>query len=165
METWDGYLEDGTLAGVDLVRGEPVPVGLYHLVSDVLVRHTDGDYLLMRRDFCKSNFGGMYETTCGGSALKGEDPLACALRELREETGILAGRLVKIGQSRSHNTIYHAFLCVTDWDKGAIALQPGETIGYKWLGEAEFAVFIRSEGMIPVLLDRYRDYFTRMGYL
>ena len=39
MEIWDGYLQDGRKAGVDLVRGKPVPAGLYHLVSEVLVRH------------------------------------------------------------------------------------------------------------------------------
>ena len=29
MEIWDGYLEDETLANQDLVRGEPIPEGLY----------------------------------------------------------------------------------------------------------------------------------------
>ena len=28
MELWDGYRKDGTLAEIDLVRGEPVPEGL-----------------------------------------------------------------------------------------------------------------------------------------
>ena len=45
------------------------------MVCEILVRHTDGDYLLMQRDFRKSNFGGYYEATAGGSALKGEDKL------------------------------------------------------------------------------------------
>ena len=88
METWDAYLKDGTLAGCDLVRGEPIPKGLYHLVCEILVRHIDGDYLLMRRDTRKANYGGYYEATAGGSALKGEDILSCAKRELLEETGI-----------------------------------------------------------------------------
>ena len=48
MEIWDGYLKDGTPANQDLVRGEPIPNGLYHLVSEILIRHTDGDYLLMK---------------------------------------------------------------------------------------------------------------------
>ena len=47
MEIWDAYLPDGSLAGCDLVRGEPIPGWLRHLVSEILVRHTDGDYLLM----------------------------------------------------------------------------------------------------------------------
>ena len=98
MEIWDGYFADGTPAGRDLVRGEAIPEGLYHMVCQILVRHTDGDYLLMQRDFAKPNFGGCYDATAGGSALKGEDPFTCARRELLEETGITAGSLEKIGR-------------------------------------------------------------------
>ena len=50
MEIWDGYNSDGTLAGVDLVRGEPIPEGIYFMTVEILVRHVDGDYLLMQRD-------------------------------------------------------------------------------------------------------------------
>lgn len=42
MELWDAYLEDGAPAGCELVRGEAIPAGLYHLVSEVLVQHEDG---------------------------------------------------------------------------------------------------------------------------
>ena len=131
MEIWDAYLPNGILAGCDLVRGEPIPNGLYHLVSEILVRHTDGDYLLMQRDFRKPNYGGYFEATAGGSALKGEDAYFCAKRELREETGIDAGTLTNIGRFVSHDTIYENFLCVTDCDKSSVKLQEGETVSYK----------------------------------
>ena len=75
MELWDALYKDGTLAGRDLVRGEPVPEGLYHLVCEILVRHTDGTYLMMRRNLEKEGYPGYWETTAGGSALKGEDLL------------------------------------------------------------------------------------------
>lgn len=68
-----------------MVRGEKIPKGLYHLVSEIIVRHQDGTYLLTQRDERK-DFGGMWEATAGGSALKGESPLDCAKRELYEET-------------------------------------------------------------------------------
>lgn len=32
----------------------------------------------MKRDTRKSNYGGYYEATAGGSALKGEDKISCA---------------------------------------------------------------------------------------
>ena len=86
MEIWDGYNIDGSLAGVDLVRGEKIPDGLYHLVCEVLVQHTDGDFLLMKRDLNKPVNPGKYEATAGGSALKGENGLTCIKRELYEET-------------------------------------------------------------------------------
>ena len=95
MEIWDGYLNDGTLANQDLVRGEPIPKGLYHLVSEILVRRVDGDYLLTRRDIRKNNYGGWYEATAGDAALKGENKVSCAIRELLEETGITSGDLRK----------------------------------------------------------------------
>ncbi len=164
MEIWDGYLKDGSLAGIDLVRGEPIPEGLYHLVCDILVRHADGDYLLMQRDFSKPNFGGYFEATAGGSALKGEDKITCAKRELLEETGIVAGSLEEIGKFLFHNTIYFQFLCRTDCDKASVALQEGETISYKWLTEKEFIAFVNSDELIPGNKVRCADYFKDLGY-
>lgn len=164
MELWDGYLIDGTLANRDLVRGEPIPKGLYHLVCEILVRHTDGDYLLMRRDMRKPNYGGYYEATAGGSALKGEAKLPCAIRELQEETGIASKDLTEIGSSISHDTIYYNFLCVTDCDKSSITLQEGETISYKWISESDFIDFINSSEMIDSQQIHYHDYFVEMGY-
>ena len=165
MEIWDGYLIDGTLANYDLVRGEPIPKGLYHLVSEILVRHVDGDYLLMRRDIRKPNYGGYYEATAGGAALKGEDKISCAIRELIEETGIASNDLQEICSYISHDTIYYCFLCVTDCDKSSIILQEGETISYKWISEKDFIDFINSNEMIDIQRTRYRDYFVKNGYI
>jgi len=165
VEIWDAYLEDGTPANRTLVRGEPIPDGLYHLTSDILVRHTDGDYLLMQRDTAKPNYGGWFEASAGGSALQGEDKLTCAIRELQEETGIARGTFTEIGRCIIKDTIYHQYLCVTDWNKESIRLQPGETMAFQWVSEEAFAAFVNSGRMIPRQLERYRDFFTRMGYL
>ena len=165
MEKWDLYDEKGRLSGSSMVRGEPIPKGFYHLVSDILVRHTDGEYLLMQRDFRKPNYGGYFEMSAGGSALMGEDALTCAKRELREETGIICEDLLEIGRSMSHHTIYVSFLCTTDWDKSAITLLEGETISYRWVTEEDFLAFIASDDVIPTQKKRYEDYFRKMGYI
>lgn len=139
MERWDAYdAEFHKLEGKTLVRGEPIPEGLFHLVCDVIVRHTDGSYLLMQRDPRKP-WGGMWEATAAGSALAGETPPECAARELREETGILAETLTEVGVVVSVETrsIYVEFLCVTDWDKEAVTLQEGETVAFQWVGRNE----------------------------
>lgn len=48
MELWDAYNKDfEKVNGTTLIRGETIPNGLYHLVCDVLVKHTDGTFLLM----------------------------------------------------------------------------------------------------------------------
>ena len=164
-EILDGYFADGTPAGVDLVRGEKIPDGLYHLVSEILVRHQDGDFLLMLRDPSKPNFGGLYESTCGGSALKGEDPLTCAKREMYEETGIEADALESIGVYVSHNTIYHNYICNVCCDKNSVKLQTGETVGFKWVTEKEFSDFVNSDEMIPNQKIRYMPYLIKQGYV
>lgn len=165
MEIWDGYLVDGTLADRDLIRGGPIPEGLFHLVSEILVRHIDGDHLLMRRDPRKPNYGGFFEATAGGSALKGEDKLTCARRELLEETGISAENFTEIGRYTSHDTIYYVFLCVTDCDKSSVSLQEGETVSYKWVSERDFIAFVNSNEMIDAQKERYHKYLEKMGYI
>jgi len=63
MEVWDAYNKEfEKIEGMTLIRGEAIPDGVYHLVSDVIVRHADGTYLLMQRD-SRKHFGGMWEAT------------------------------------------------------------------------------------------------------
>jgi len=137
MEIWDAYDENfNIIEGVTLVRGEEetIPEGVYHLVVDILVKHKDGTYLLMQRDPNKSN-GSMWEASGGGSALKGENAYTAALRELREETGIVAEKLKEVGRVVRPETkgVYVVFVCETDCDKDSIVLQEGETVAYDWV--------------------------------
>ncbi len=139
MEIWDAYDKNfKKIPNIELVRGNAIPNGLFHLVGEVIVRHTDGQYLLMQRD-PRKHYGNLWEATAGGSALKGETPLECAIRELREETGIVSNNLTEVGQVMDSNThtIYVEFLCVTDCPKDSIILQDGETSAYKWVSKNE----------------------------
>ncbi|MDU4658980.1 MAG: NUDIX domain-containing protein, partial [Clostridium butyricum] len=167
MEIWDGYFRDGTRANIDLVRGDILPDGLYHMVCEVLVQHKDGDYLLMRRDISKSNYGGYYEATAGGSALKGEDKMACVKRELLEETGVVSENFKELGRFiyDDYKCIFYTFLCTTDCDKTSIALQNGETMSYKWVNETDFISFVNSKEIIEIQKNRYLNYFNQKGYL
>ena len=165
MEIWDGYLSDGTLAGVDIVRGEPIPEGLYFLAVEILVRHTDGDYLLMQRDTGKPAFPGYYEATAGGAAQKGEDALTAAIRELREETGIICDDLIYLNNMLYHKMLCYQYLCLTNCDKSSVTLQEGETIAYKWVSESDFIEFINSGKMIPTQRERHDTYFKKLGYV
>lgn len=72
MELWDAYdMNLNKIKDKTLIRGETVPDGMYHLVCEVIVKHTDGTYLLMQRDKNK-HYGEYWEATAGGSALQGE---------------------------------------------------------------------------------------------
>jgi 8-oxo-dGTP pyrophosphatase MutT (NUDIX family) len=147
MELWDAYdMHLNKIEGVTLIRGDQVPEGYFHLVSEIIVKHTDGSYLIMQRDKRK-HLGGMWEATAGGSALQGEDPLSCAKRELYEETGIAADMLTEIGRvlHHGHKTYYVDYLCITDADKNSVVLQEGETMAYKWVTANELQSMPRDE--------------------
>ena len=48
-ELWDAYDREGRPLGFDLVRGEPVPEGVYHLVVEIYSVTHDGRILITRR--------------------------------------------------------------------------------------------------------------------
>lgn len=165
MEIWDGLKKDGSLAGVDLIRGKRIPNGFFHMVCEVLVQHKDGDFLLMKRDFNKPTNPGKFEATAGGSAIKGEDKYACIRRELFEETGIRGDDFKYLGRTLQGRCIFEDFYIKTDCDKHSITLQPNETIGYKWISESDFIDFIHSDDMIPNQKVRYNEFFKERGYV
>ena len=142
-----------------------IPDGIYFMTVEILVRHTDGDYLLMERDKNKPAFPGYFEASAGGAAQKGEDPYTAAMRELREETGIKADKLEPIANMTYRRMLNYQYLCITDCPKDSVALQEGETVGYKWVSENEFVEFINSGNMIPTQRERYDAYFRKLGYI
>lgn len=97
MELWDLYSRERVPLGRAHVRGEALPENCFHLVVHVWLQNAQGKYLISQREESRPTFPLMWETT-GGSVVAGEDSLTGALREAREELGVVlspkAGRLV-----------------------------------------------------------------------
>ena len=150
MEEWDAYTVDGKKTGQTIYRGRRIPSGLFHMVCEVLLRHSDGSYLCMKRDESKPIHPGSWEVTAGGSALKGEEAAECAARELKEETGLSCPELHLISRTvwPGNRCIFFSYWGVYDGPKDAVVLQEGETSDYRWISEEEFAKFVRSGEMI-----------------
>jgi len=111
----------------------------------------------MKRDYRK-HYGGMWEVTAGGSALIGETPLQCAIRELKEETGIETSALTKVGTEFNDKThsVYVEFLCVTNWEKTNIQMQDGETVDYKWVNR-EYLIAMSKNELVTERMQKYID--------
>ena len=149
-ELWDAYDREGNLLGYDLVRGEPVPEGVYHLVVEIYPVTHDGRILVTRRHPDKT--WGLYWEITGGSVVKGEKPLQAAVRELREETGIIASEsdmipvYVQNGMGLSGSVgIFHSFITFFDPDSQEIRLQEGETVDWKLLTYEEYKEFVKTD--------------------
>ena len=154
-EIWDAYNARGNRLGFDLVRGEPIPQGVFHLAVEIVTIARTGEVLLTRRHPQKP-YGLLWEIT-GGSALKGEAPLQAAVRELREETGIsmeeTALRPLHTMVVPHSQGIYHTFAAVVP-APCAVILQEGETVDSRWMPYEEFRVFTKTEEYAGPLQER-----------
>lgn len=163
-ELWGALNEDESPAGFLLARHTPIPKDIYHLVVEVIVRHTNGKFLVVQRSYDKKQAPGFFEASASGSALHGETSLEAVKRELFEETGIKEGRFTL--QNRNVypelHSIFHSYLCETDQDPESILLQEGETIHYEWMDKDEFLAFTESPKMLPYPLERRKEYLEEL---
>jgi len=159
-ELWDAYDREGKPLGFDLVRNEPIPEGVYHLVVEILALTEDGRVLITQRHPDKK-WGGCWEYT-GGSVIKGETPVQGALRELREETGLTVSAQdlhpVYVDARCSSDTIYHSFVVFFDPAGQSIQLQEGETVAYELLPYEAFRQAVTEERFAEPILRRFQDH-------
>lgn len=159
MEYWDLYdTEEKHLNIVHSREDKELPKGAFHIVVETLIRHTDGTYLLMQRDYNKQSNPGLYEASAGGSVLSGETKVAGAIREVREETGIVITSVTPIYYFIEESAIKQGYLAHYSGDKQNIVYQQGETINHKWLTLNEFKKFVETKQYNPSHRERIRSY-------
>lgn len=121
--------------------------GKRHRVSAVLLKRADGSYLIPTASGIKVEQGRLYHSAAGHVAA-GESYLDAALRELREETGIVASRLDFLGSfwfekdypSRSERERFEVFIAHYSGE-GRIRMND-EQVDERWLtGDALLALW------------------------
>src|SRR5271157_2327940 len=73
-------------------RGEVHRLGLKHRAVHVLVFNRRGEVFLQKRSMKKDTFPGAWDSSSSGHLDRGEDYDACAVRELREEIGLVVAQ-------------------------------------------------------------------------
>lgn len=166
MELWDVYDADRQLTGKTMVRGEPFEEGAYHLVVHVCVFNSEGKMLIQQRQPFKQGWSGMWDVTCGGSAVKGESSRDAAHRELLEEVGIdidfsNVRPHLTVNFDRGFNDIY---IVEKDIEISTLELQYEEVKAVKWASCEEIfsmmddGVFIpRYKSFMQLLFDKRKN--------
>jgi len=130
-EIWDVYDSERRLTGRTHRRADPLPKGDYHLVVLTCLMNRSGGFLLTKRAPGKS-WAGMWEFQ-GGCATTGDDSLSAAIREAKEETGLILapenGELVF--EIRHERAFFDVWLFIQDFCIEDVVLQPGETVDTK----------------------------------
>ena len=146
-ELWDVYDENRNLTGRIHRRGNPLKPGDYHLAVHIWVQNKNGEVLLTKRAPNKG-FANMWEVT-GGSALVGDDSLSAALREVREETGMILkpenGKIILQIQGPDYFADIWHFSHEINLE--AVTLQEGETTD-KMLADIPTVKRLAAEGVL-----------------
>ena len=141
-----------------MVRGDPIPPGRCHLVVHVWLQNAKGEWLISQRAAGRPNWPLMWETV-GGSVTAGEDSLAGALREVKEEVGIDlmpdAGTCLK-SCVRPGNDITDVWLFRYDGDIDLRRATTDEVARSRWMTAEEIGA-LRDEGELVPTLDYFFD--------
>lgn len=158
MEIFDAFDENGKALGYDLVRGESIPIGVYHKIVQIYTIDEQNRILITQRHPLK-HFGYYWEITAG-SVIKGEDELSAATRELEEETGIkvLKENLSLIKSYLGQSSIWFSYIHKVDMTNQSVRLAENETIDYRFITMDEFNHMIQTKQFPRPTLEYFKLY-------
>jgi len=134
MELWDLYDENRKLINKLHNRENPMVHSENHIVVDIWTVNSNYEVLLTLRHPDKKDYPDCWENT-GGSILAGENSKQGAVRELFEETGIIAceNELHLLGTQKEPTAFVDSYIVRKDIKISELTMQDGETVGAKWV--------------------------------
>lgn len=148
-ELWDVYDAERRLTGKLHRRGDFLRKGEYHLVVHIWLLNSKREFLLTKRAPNKG-FPNTWETS-GGAAQAGDDSLSAAIREVREETGLVAfpENAQRIYTFRREDDFCDVWLIRQDFDLDRVVLLPGETVDKKYATVEEILEMYEKKELVP----------------
>jgi len=134
MEKWD--LFDETRQPLNKIhnRQDKMIIGEYHTVVGIWTVNSDNEILLTLRHPDKKKYPNLWENT-GGSVLAGETSKAGAIRELFEETGIIANEneLFFLGTKKEEKAFIDTYMLRKNVKLSELTMQESETVDAQWV--------------------------------
>ena len=154
-EYWDVYDKNRVCQNRTIKRGEPFAEGEYYVCCEVWLTNSKGEMLVTQRHPNKKA-GGLWEFV-GGGVLAGETTTEAAVREVREETGILLteNELTLLHVYKQRNYFMDIYLVKKDVDIESLVLDKTETIDAKWVSKKELQGMIEKQQFVRSVAQRY----------
>jgi len=167
-EIWDLYDKNGNRANIIIPKGGTIPKEYYHLVVEVYVITNESEILVTKRVHSKLWWPDEWENT-QGSVISGENARQAAVRELKEETGIVVNEntLMHIFDYIHENnpSIFVGFITFVDKNRIDIKMNTAEVAEYKFLRYEEFEDFIMKYNFVEWTKIRYMANKHKINHL
>lgn len=136
-ELLDILTSDGKLTGKTAMKSEAHKLGLYHQTIHVWFYTKEGKILLQKRASVKKVFPNRWDVSVAGHIGAGEEIISTAIRETKEEIGLLIeeDQLLKIGLRKDtivhpngiiDNEFKHIYICELKSTVDQLSMQEGE---------------------------------------
>lgn len=158
MELWDIFDVKGGKTSRTIIRGQPLKEGEYHLVTHVFIINNKKEFLIQKRSMKKNLWPGRWDVTAG-AVVSGEDSLTGAIREIKEELGIILvpEKFSFITRLQGKDCFIDVWAAFADVSLDNVIMQDGEV---------EEVRFVKSEDLIKTIFnaeygnDEYKEVMT-----
>lgn len=151
MELFDLYTKDRLPLHQTIPRGAPMPDDCYHIVIHVCIFNSEGEMLIQQRQPFKEGWPNLWDVSCGGSAVSGENSQIAAEREVAEELGLA----ISLEHIRPVLTVHFdvgfddIYIITKDVHLDELRLQPEEVQAAQWASEETILSMIDARAFIP----------------
>lgn len=152
MEKWDLLDNKRRPTGKYIYRGDEIPDGYYHQVVHVCIFSKEGKILIQKRHPHKKKWGSLWDLSCGGAVIFGEDSNQAATRELSEELGLYHDfSKDKFLMTITYEKGFDDYFClvVDELDLSSLSLQKSEVSKVSWASLDQIESLIDEGEFVP----------------
>ena len=141
-ELRDLYDINGNKTNKTYYKGDIIPNGYYPMVVMVVIRNSNGEFLMQKRSITK---GGDWGVT-GGHPKSGETPIEGIISEVKEELGLDFSNeeFVEFDSGCDEKDCYKMYLVNKDIDLNDITIQIEELSEVKWFTMSKLKEMVKN---------------------